>query len=65
MNKLHAWKPQSLSLAGRLTLSKSMINPILTYAMQSSHLLISICKEIDKLNHNFLWGSTAESKKIP
>lgn len=53
-----------LSFAGRLTLTKSVLQSLATYAMQSAYVPHSICEEIHKRCQNFVWGDSVEEKKI-
>ncbi|OMO93701.1 reverse transcriptase [Corchorus capsularis] len=50
---------------GRATLVQSVTSTIPVYNMQTSRLPSSVTKQIDSLNRNFLWGSTAEKTKVP
>ena len=53
------------SLAGRLIIINSVTTAIPTHIIQCTLLPSRICMEIDKINHNFLWGnSTIKKKKI-
>lgn len=61
--KLASWKAKSLSLAGRNVLIKSVLSSIPVYNMQSQLLPAHICSSIDKINRDFLWGSTDEQRK--
>ncbi|CAN1166059.1 Putative ribonuclease H protein At1g65750 [Linum perenne] len=63
--KLAGWKAKSLSLAGRVTLAQSVLAAIPAYAMQTSILPATTCEEIDRRIRNFVWGTTAEERKIP
>ncbi|CAN1188305.1 Putative ribonuclease H protein At1g65750 [Linum perenne] len=63
-NKLAGWKVKSLSLAGRVTLAKSVLAAIPAYAMQTSVLPPKTCEAIDRRIRNFVWGTTAEARKI-
>lgn len=56
-NRTTRWNPHRISLAGRLTLCQSVLAAMPNYIMQSAHLPIGICEEIDKLRRNFLWGA--------
>ena len=56
---LAAWKCDSLSIAGRATLIKSVTSALPVYAMQSVKLPVEICNKLDKLNRDFLWGHSA------
>ncbi|XP_028094336.1 uncharacterized protein LOC114294405 [Camellia sinensis] len=62
--KLSSWKAKALSLAGRTTVIQSVSSSIPSYIMQISKLPQSICKQIDKLNRNFLWGDLERRKKV-
>ena len=52
--RLAAWKCESLSLAGRVTLIKSVTLALPIYAMQSVKFPVEICNKLDKLNRDFL-----------
>uniref|UniRef100_A0A2N9IUL5 RNase H type-1 domain-containing protein n=1 Tax=Fagus sylvatica TaxID=28930 RepID=A0A2N9IUL5_FAGSY len=54
----------SLSPAGRVVLIQSVTSSLPAYYMQNTALPSSICNELDRLNRNFLWGSTNERKKM-
>lgn len=56
-SKLSGWNANSLSLAGRITLAKSVVAAIPNYIMQTAMLLVSIIKKIDKLIRRFIWGT--------
>jgi len=62
--RLSKWKAKTLSLAGRLTLAKSVIQAMLGYVMQSTLLPVHICDEIDRKCRNFIWGDTATRNRI-
>ncbi|KAK0586532.1 hypothetical protein LWI29_008529 [Acer saccharum] len=62
--RLASWKSASLSFAGRCTLIKAVSSAIPVYAMQSIKLPSEISKNLDKINRNFLWGSTPEKKHV-
>ncbi|OMO96318.1 reverse transcriptase [Corchorus capsularis] len=49
---------------GRSTLIQSASGPIPYYIMQTTHIPIAICDEIDKLNRGFLWGSTPRKRRV-
>ncbi|XVF36716.1 hypothetical protein REPUB_Repub19eG0082000 [Reevesia pubescens] len=63
--RLASWKASQLSFAGRATLVQAVTSTIATYAMQSTKLHVSVTHEIDRLNRNFLWGSTDEKSRVP
>lgn len=62
--RLASWKARTLSLAGRLTLIKSVTSSIPIYVMQTTKLPASICDELDQFNRNFLWGHTEDNKTV-
>lgn len=56
--RLSNWKAKTLSLAGRLTLCKLVVQALPTYVMQSAWVPRSVCDVIDKRCRDFLWGDT-------
>jgi len=64
MNKLAGWKAKFLSFVGRTVLVKSIMFAIPNYVMQGEALPIHLCKKLDKINRDFLWGSTRDKKKL-
>ena len=64
MNKLVGWKEKFLSFVGRTVLVKSIMSTIPNYVMQGEALPIHLCEKLDKINRDFLWGSTREKKKL-
>ena len=63
-NKLAGWKANLLSLAGRAVLIQASSAAIPAYVMQCTYISNKILKGVDRMNKNFLWGSTESSKKI-
>ena len=62
MQKLSAWKANSPSLAGRLTLCFSVLSTMPTYLMQTTLLPSSVCSIIDFTYRKFLWGAVEKCK---
>ncbi|CAN1299175.1 Putative ribonuclease H protein At1g65750 [Linum perenne] len=62
--KLAGWKVKTLSLVGRVTFAQSVLAAIPAYAMQTLVLPVNMCEEIDRRIRNFVWGTTAEERKI-
>lgn len=62
--KLAGWKSKYLSLAGRITLAKSTVSTMTTYAMQTAKIPKTICDSLSKQTRNFIWGSTDEQRKV-
>lgn len=63
--RLGTWKINKLSLAGRATLVKSVLNSIPIYYMQSTLLPAKVCEEIDKASRNFVWGTSNSRRRTP
>ena len=62
-NKLSGWKANLLSfVAGTTCIQYVSSTKIPNYVMQTTKFPSYICKEIDKLNRNFLWGDTVNKK---
>ena len=64
MKKLASWKTKFLSFAGRAVLVNSMMSAIPNHVMQAAALPIHLCDKLDKINRDFLWGSTNEKRKM-
>ena len=62
--KLTGWKANLLSMVGRLVLIQASSTAIPSYVMQNSFLPNRILNGIDRVNMNFLWGSTDQVKKM-
>lgn len=61
--KLAGWRANMLSIASRGIFINYVMATITTYFMQCTELLVSTCKELDKLNRDFLWGSSTIKRK--
>ncbi|CAA7042519.1 unnamed protein product [Microthlaspi erraticum] len=62
-SKLAGWKSRTLSLAGRITLTKSVLCSIPVHSMSSVKLPESTLNRLDRVARDFVWGSTAEKRK--
>ena len=62
--KLAGWKANLLSLAGRNVLIQASTAAIPTYVMQCNLLPRRILDVIERVNRNFLWGTTESMRKI-
>lgn len=62
--QLSSWKARNLSLAGKVTLTKSVFQALPSYVMQTACLPSSVCEEVDKLCHGFIWGDTENQKRV-
>ncbi|KAJ3699695.1 hypothetical protein LUZ61_003400 [Rhynchospora tenuis] len=63
-SKLQTWKSGLLSQAGKLILIKSVVEPIMLYAMQTSAIPITTLKAIQSKIRMFFWGKGTE-KRMP
>ena len=61
--KLAGWKGKYLSKGGKLTLIRSTLSSIPTYFMSLHIMPISVAKQIEKLQRDFLWGSDGGVKR--
>ena len=62
--KLSGWKANMLSLAGRAILIQASSSSISSYVMQGTYLPRRILDGIDRVNKDFLWGSSETTRKI-
>ncbi|XP_065639085.1 uncharacterized protein LOC136071559 [Quercus suber] len=62
--KLAGWKANMLSMAGRMVLIQASSSAIPSYVMQSNLLPNKVLSGIDRVNRNFLWGSSEHKKKM-
>lgn len=61
--RLSGWKSNALSLAGRITLTKSVLTALPSYVMQTSKVSSYICSELDKKNAEDLFGEALMRKR--
>ena len=64
ISKLSGWKAKFLSFAGRTMLIKSVMAAIPNHVMQGVALRSHLCEKLDKINRDFLWGSSTEKKRL-
>ena len=62
-SKLAGWKSRFLSLAGRITLTKSVLTSIPVHTMSTISLPISTLNQLDKIARGFIWGSSEGNRK--
>ena len=62
--KLVGWKANMLSFASHVILIQASLAAIPSYIMQCTKLSGRILDGIDRVNRNFLWGTTETAKKI-
>lgn len=61
--RMSTWKAKTLSLAGRATLIRSVLNSLPIYYMQTALLPIKVCDDLDKIARDFLWGSCGNRRR--
>ena len=64
ISKLLGWKSKFLSFVERTVLIKSVMAAIPNYVMQGAALPIHLCEKLDKVNNDFLWGSSMDKRKL-
>ncbi|GMI86798.1 hypothetical protein HRI_002349100 [Hibiscus trionum] len=62
--RLSGWVAKSLSLAGRITLAKAVLQAIPTYVMQATFLPKGICREMERIVRRFVWGGSDIKRSI-
>ena len=63
--KLAGWKKLYLLKGARLTLVKSMISSLPVYFLSLFPIPASVNRQIEKLQHEFLWGGMGDVVKFP
>ncbi|KAJ4818146.1 RNA-directed DNA polymerase (reverse transcriptase)-related family protein [Rhynchospora pubera] len=61
-HKLQNWKSALLSQAGKMVLIKSVVEPTMLYAMQTSVLPKSVLKKIQSRIRSFFWNNGTEKR---
>ncbi|KAJ4812894.1 RNA-directed DNA polymerase (reverse transcriptase)-related family protein [Rhynchospora pubera] len=60
--KLQGWKSQFLSQTGKIVLIKSVIEPILLYAMSTAHIPRGVLCAIQKKIRQFFWSNGSQTR---
>jgi hypothetical protein len=63
--KIHGWKGQGLSMEGKETLIKSMLQAVSTYPMGCFKLSKKMCNILKSISSSFWWGTTNGRRKVP
>lgn len=64
MKKMQGWKHNLISLGGKETLIKSVVQGIPTFAMACFLLPKNLCDKLDALTRNFWWKGNPDDKGI-
>lgn len=62
--RLSQWKARNLSMAGRVTLAKSVLQALPNYVMQTAWLPVETFNSLDQSCHSFVWGEDANTRKV-
>ncbi|CAL1407040.1 unnamed protein product [Linum trigynum] len=62
--KLAPWKAKQLSMAARITVVKSVSSSIPIYPMHIELVPVNVCRSLDKINRDFIWGESDEKKRM-
>jgi hypothetical protein len=63
--KVHGWKGQGLSMEGKETLIKSVLQVVSTYTMGCFWLSERMCNSLTSIASGFWWGSAEGRRKVP
>jgi hypothetical protein len=63
--KVHGWKGQGLSMEGKETLIKSVLQAVSTCPMGCFQLSNSTCSKLTSIATGFWWGSADGRRKVP
>lgn len=61
---LSSWKAKTLSLAGRVTLTKSVLQALPSHVMQSCVIPKGVCDDIDKICRSFIRGEEQGQRRF-
>jgi hypothetical protein len=64
-SKVHGWKGQGLSMEGKETLIKSVLQAVPTYPMGCFMLSKKMCSKLTSIASGFWWGSAEGRRKVP
>ncbi|KAK4724051.1 hypothetical protein R3W88_026830 [Solanum pinnatisectum] len=62
--KLSGWKTKLLNMTGRTVLTKSTLSSIPSHVMQYINIPVGVLNKINKIQRDFIWGTTAEKRKM-
>lgn len=55
---MKGWEASTLSLAGRLTLTRSVTSAMVNYPMQHDSVPEGILDKVERIQHSFIWGDS-------
>jgi hypothetical protein len=64
-SKVHGWKGLGLSMEGKETLVKSVLQAVPTYPMGCFMLSNKMCNKLTSIALGFWWGSADGKRKVP
>lgn len=62
-NKLSGWKAKCLSMARQITLVRSNLSSIPIYTRMTNRLPRKTCKEVERIQRNFVWRHDVNENK--
>ena len=64
VSKMSSWRAKTLSLASRITFSKTVLYAMPWYYFQTNRILASIYDNVDKICRNFILGNTKDKHGV-
>lgn len=62
--KLNGWSAKHLSLAGRVTLTQTVLQALPIFSMQTTRLPTAIINKLEQQCRRFIWSGNSEAQKI-
>lgn len=62
--RLSGWEVRKLSMVRRISLVHSILLVIPNYFMNMVKVPVTVCMNIERLAHTFIWGSTVGQRKL-